>query len=63
MDLTAGMLVDGHTVTKENITRLSPYMREHIRRFGQYVLDMDEIPPPLELKPLPIAARSAWEPK
>ncbi len=55
-DVLAGMLVDGYTVTKENIARLSPYMREHIRRFGQYVLDMDEIPPSLEPKPLPIAA-------
>ena len=24
----------------------SPYTREHIRRFGQYVLDMADLPPP-----------------
>ena len=30
--------------------------RDFIRRFGQYVLDMDEIAPPLEPKPLRIAA-------
>jgi hypothetical protein len=30
------------------------YMREHLRRFGHYVLDMEETPPPLEPKPVPI---------
>ena len=39
---------EGYPVTKELVGRLSPYMRKHIRRFGQYVLDMDEIPEPLE---------------
>ena len=38
---------EGYPVTKELVERLSPYMREHIRRFGQYVLDMDEVPEPL----------------
>jgi hypothetical protein len=32
---------------------LSPYTREHIRRFGQYVLDMNDLPEPLEPQPLP----------
>ena len=32
---------------------LSPYMHEHIRRFGQYVLDMDVLPLPLNPQPLP----------
>jgi hypothetical protein len=27
--------------------------REHIRRFGQYVLDMKDLPEPLEPQPLP----------
>ena len=31
----------------------SPYTREHIRRFGQYVLDMADLPPPLDPQPLP----------
>ena len=38
---------EGYPVTKELVKRLSPYMREHIRRFGQYVLNMDEVPEPL----------------
>ncbi len=59
VDLTnvlAGMAADGYSVTKDNIARLSPYLREHIRRFGQYVLDMSRLPSPLEPKLLPIAA-------
>ncbi len=39
---------EGFPVTRDLIERLSPYMREHIRRFGQYVLDMEEVPEPLE---------------
>ena len=48
-DLTgvlSSMASDGHSVTPGLVARLSPYMREHIRRFGQYVLDMDQLPPP-----------------
>ncbi len=41
------MAVQGWELSKELLGRLSPYMREHLRRFGQYVLDMDDLPPPL----------------
>ncbi|MFL5134578.1 MAG: hypothetical protein ACJ8C6_08485, partial [Microvirga sp.] len=36
---------DGHPVTPALDSCLSPYTREHIRRFGQYVLDMADLPP------------------
>ena len=39
---------EGHTVTKALVSRLSPYMTEHIKRFGEYVLDMNEKPNPLQ---------------
>jgi hypothetical protein len=42
-----------HPITPDLVARLSPYMREHIRRFGQYVLDMKDLPSPLEPQPLP----------
>jgi Tn3 transposase DDE domain len=42
----ASMAADGQPVTKSLVAYLSPYMREHIRRFGQYVLDMDDLPSP-----------------
>lgn len=29
------------------VGRLSPYLMEHIKRFGEYVLDMDVRPEPL----------------
>jgi hypothetical protein len=29
------------------------YIREHIRRFGRFVLDMTDLPDPLDPQPLP----------
>jgi TnpA family transposase len=49
----ASMAKDGHRVTPELVACLSPYTREHIRRFGQYALDMDDLPDPLDPQPLP----------
>lgn len=46
---------EGYPVTRELVSRLSPYQTEHIRRFGQYVLDMDEEPEPLLLRELTLA--------
>jgi TnpA family transposase len=43
---------EGACVTPEVVRRLSPYLTEHIKRFGQYVLDMDTPPEPLQPKPL-----------
>jgi hypothetical protein len=42
----------GECVTPEVVRRLGPYLTEHIKRFGQYVLDMDTSPEPLQPKPL-----------
>ena len=49
----ASMAEDKHPVTSGLVACLSPYAREHIRRFGQYVLDMSDLPAPLEPQPLP----------
>ena len=49
----SSMAQDGHRITPGLVACLSPYMREHIRRFGQYVLDMEEMPRPLNPQPLP----------
>ena len=46
-DVLNKMITDGHTVTKEHIARLSPYMRKQILRFGRYDLDMEDLPKPL----------------
>ena len=45
VDLTAVLtdrMAEGQMVAELQVSRLSLYYREHIRRFGQYVLDMDE---------------------
>ena len=44
---------DGHPVTPGLVACLSPYIREHIRRFGRYALDMEDLPRPLDPQPLP----------
>lgn len=43
------LATEGYTVTRETISYLSPYLTEHIRRFGQYRIDMDLLPPPIQL--------------
>jgi len=47
------MARDGHPVTPTLVASTSPYMRRHILRFGQYALDMDDLPGPLNPQPLP----------
>lgn len=41
------MAHEGYTVTPETLSTLSPYPHDHIRRFGDYVLNLDELPEPL----------------
>ena len=47
---------EGLQVTPEMGRRLSPYLTEHIKRFGLYVLDMAVHPGPLPLHPLFLSA-------
>jgi hypothetical protein len=35
------------------VAGISPYIREHIRRFGRFALDMENLPNPLNPQPLP----------
>ncbi len=44
------LLEEGFKVTGEDIKFLSPYLTSHIKRFGEYVLDLSEIPPPLDIE-------------
>jgi len=52
------MTSEGYVVTRELVGRLSPYLREHIRRFGQYVLDREVKPEPLEPRRVLLAERA-----
>ncbi len=49
----SGMAADGHSVTPALAASLNPYARRHILRFGQYALDMADLPSPLDPQPLP----------
>jgi len=51
-DVLANLKAEGHDFTREQVARLSPYMTTHLKRFGQYVLDTGDQPPPLEPKSL-----------
>jgi hypothetical protein len=47
------MASNGSPVTPELVASTSPYARGHILRFGQYALDMADLPGPLDPQPLP----------
>ncbi|HEY3997534.1 MAG TPA: Tn3 family transposase [Candidatus Xenobia bacterium] len=56
VDLTevlSSMIKDGLPVTPSLIGRINPYLREQIRRFGRYDVDMDTLPEPLSPRPIP----------
>ncbi len=40
----------GFTVSPEDLKRLSPYQTAHIKRFGDYTVDLSQIPPPLDIE-------------
>jgi hypothetical protein len=52
------MVQEGHEVTLDVIVTFSPYLVEHIKRFGEYVIDTETIPPLLQPDKffLPLAA-------
>ncbi|MCF6768550.1 Tn3 family transposase [Thiotrichales bacterium 19S11-10] len=35
---------EGYKYTKDDVSYLSPYIREHLKRFGEYVLDLNKKP-------------------
>jgi len=43
-----GLINEGYTFSREDLFMLSPYLTRHIKRFGEYVLDLDNVPPPIE---------------
>jgi hypothetical protein len=43
-------------ITPELVARLSPYLTEHLERFGHYILDMETPPESLRPKPLFVTA-------
>lgn len=43
-DICHELQEEGYKITKENVSYMSPYMTEHLKRFGEYVLDLNKMP-------------------
>src|SRR5262245_25073714 len=41
------LMAEGYSVKREDVAALSPYLSRHIKRFGDYVIDLSVIPQPL----------------
>ena len=52
-EVLCAMATDRHPATADLVASISPYLREHIRRFGRFFLDMANLPDPLNPQPLP----------
>ena len=51
VDLTQVLVdlsLEGFPITREDMAAISPYLTHHIRRFGDYVIDLSQVPPPFE---------------
>jgi len=38
---------EGYPLRREEVAQLSPYLTEHVKRFGDYVVDLETVPAPL----------------
>jgi len=45
--ILAELLAEGFPVHQEDVAALSPYLTTHLKRFGDYVIDLETPPPPL----------------
>jgi TnpA family transposase len=43
-----GLMEEGWGITRDELAMLSPYQTEHIKRFGNYVLDLETLPQPID---------------
>nr|WP_240381132.1 transposase [Bacillus mycoides] len=39
---------EGYQFSREDLVMLSPYMTKHLKRFGDYLIDLKKIPQPIE---------------
>ncbi|AKR39030.1 Transposase (plasmid) [Bacillus thuringiensis serovar indiana] len=39
---------EGYRFSRQDLETLSPYMKRHIQRFWDYVIDLQKIPQPIE---------------
>ena len=43
-DVCHALIEEGYTITEEDLSHMSPYMTEQIKRFGEYILDLARRP-------------------
>ena len=48
-DVCHALIEEGYTITAEDLSHMSPYLTEQIKRFGEYVLDLAQLPANHEL--------------
>jgi hypothetical protein len=53
---------DGVQIDPDAVAALSPYVRSHISRFGQYSLDLSRVPPPVDYELSVLSAADATDP-
>lgn len=41
---------EGYLINREDIARLSPYITSHIKRFGDYIIDINVVPDPVDVE-------------
>lgn len=42
------LIKEGHEFSREDLVMLSPYLTRHIKRFGDYLIDLENVPQPFE---------------
>ncbi|WP_268887365.1 Tn3 family transposase [Ktedonobacter robiniae] len=42
------LIEEGWSITRDELAMLSPYMTHHVKRFGNYVMDLETLPQPIE---------------
>jgi hypothetical protein len=47
-DVLYKMVQEGYEVVTEVVATFCPYLRGHIKRFEEYAIDLETIPPPLQ---------------
>ncbi len=46
---TDALIQEGHIITEEDLSHMSPHMTEQLKRFGEYVLDLISRPENIHL--------------
>lgn len=44
------LMLDGFEIKAEDLKILSPYLTAHIKRFGDYVVDLTDVSQPLDIE-------------